>query len=42
MQIGFKYKYCNGFGKIYNYGLKHFNLNIMITDNIKARLKNIN
>src|SRR3989339_317431 len=22
MQMGFKYKYCNGFGRMYNYGLK--------------------
>ena len=23
--MGFKYKYYNSFGKLYNYGLKHFN-----------------
>jgi transposase InsO family protein len=42
MQIGFKYKYCNGFGRMYNYGLKHFNPNIMITTKAKQRLKILN
>lgn len=39
MKIGFKYKYCNGFGRIYNYGLKHFNPNCMITKEAKQREK---
>jgi len=42
MKIGFKYKYCNGFGKMYNYGLKHFNPNIMITNQAKERLRILN
>jgi len=42
MQIGFKYKYCNGFGKLYNYGLKHFNPYTMITDKAEERLRIIN
>ena len=39
MQIGFKYKHCNGFARLYNYGLKHFNPNNMITKQAKQRLK---
>lgn len=39
MQIGFKYYNCKGFGKMYNYGLKHFNPYIMITKEAKQRLK---
>ena len=39
MQIGFKYKHCNGFGRMYNYGLKHFNPNSMITKTAEQRLK---
>ena len=39
MQIGFKYKYCAGFGRMYNYGLKHFNPYIMITKQAKQRAK---
>jgi transposase InsO family protein len=42
MKIGFKYKYCNGYGKMYNYGLKHFNPYIMITDSVEERLKILN
>jgi len=42
MQIGFKYKYCNGFGRMYNYGLKHFNPYNMITKEAEIRLKIIN
>lgn len=42
MKIGFKYKYCNGFGRMYNYGLNHFNPNIMITKEAKTRLKILN
>ena len=42
MKIGFKYKYCNGFGRMYNYGLKHFNPYIMITDDAKERLRILN
>ena len=38
MQIGFKYKYCQGFGRLYNYGLKH-NPNNMITKTAENRLK---
>ncbi len=39
MQVGFKYKYCQGFDKMYNYGLKHFNPYTMITKKAKQRLK---
>lgn len=39
MIIGFKYKYCKGFGRMYNYGLKHFNPYIMITKQAETRLK---
>ena len=42
MQIKFKYKYCNGFGRMYNYGLKHFNPYTMITKKAKTRLKILN
>jgi hypothetical protein len=42
MQIGFKYKYCHGFGKVYNYGLKHFNPYTMITTKAETRLKILN
>ncbi|MFH1523318.1 MAG: integrase core domain-containing protein, partial [Patescibacteria group bacterium] len=42
MKIGFKYKHCPGFGRMYNYGLKHFNPNIMITDKAETRLKILN
>jgi len=42
MQMGFKYKYCNGFGRMYNYGLKHFNPNTMITKEAETRLKILN
>ena len=39
MQIGFKYYNCKGFGRLYNYGLKHFNPYNMITNEAKTRLK---
>lgn len=39
MQIGFKYHNCRGFGRLYNYGLKHFNPCTMITKEAKQRLK---
>ena len=39
MQIGFKYHNCRGFGRLYNYGLKHFNPYTMITKEAKQRLK---
>lgn len=42
MQIGFKYKYCKGFGRMYNYGLKHFNPYTMITTEAETRLKILN
>ena len=42
MNIGFKYKYCNGFGRMYNYGLKHFNPYTMITDKAEERLRILN
>ncbi len=41
MQIEFKYHNCHGFGKIYNYELKHFNPYIMITKKIRNQAKNI-
>jgi hypothetical protein len=37
MQIGFKYGHCRGFSRVYNYGLKHFNPSIMITDKAEER-----
>ena len=39
MQIGFKYKYCKGFGKLYEYSFKHAH---MITKEAKQRLKILN
>lgn len=42
MQIGFKYHNCQGYGKLYNYGLKHFNPNNMITNQAEERLRIIN
>ena len=42
MQIGFKFKYCHGFGKVYNYGLRHFNPYTMITTKAETRLKILN
>lgn len=39
MQIGFKYYGCQGFGRLYNYGLNHFNPNNMITKEAETRLK---
>jgi len=39
MQLGFKYGYCKGFSRLYNYGLKYFNPNNMITGEAKQRLK---
>lgn len=42
MQIGFKYHNCQGFGKLYNYGLKHFNPNNMITKEAEERLRILN
>ena len=39
MQIGFKYKYCAGFGRMYNYGFKYFNPNYMITKEAEQRRK---
>lgn len=38
MQIGFKYKYCKGFARLYNYGLKHYP-NHMITKEAEQRAK---
>ena len=38
MQLGFKYGHCKGFGKLYNYGLKHYP-NYMITKKAEERLK---
>jgi len=38
MKIGFKYKYCNGFGRLYNYGLRHYP-NYMITKQAEKRKK---
>lgn len=38
MKIGFKYKWCNGFGRWYDYCYKHNN-NHMITKQAKQRLK---
>jgi transposase InsO family protein len=42
MQIGFKYYNCQGFGRLYNYGLKHFNPNNMITKEAKERIRILN
>lgn len=42
MQIGFKFNNCKGFGRMYNYGLKYFNPNTMITDQAKERLRILN
>ena len=39
MQIGFKYKYCKGFGRLYEYSFKHTH---MITKEAKQRLKILN
>lgn len=39
MQIGFKYYGCKGFGTLYNYGLKHYPPNCMITKTAEQRLK---
>ena len=39
MQIGFKYKYCKGFGRLYEYSFKHTH---MITKEAKERLKILN
>ena len=39
MQLGFKYGHCKGFSRMYNYGLKHFNPNTMITDKAEERLR---
>lgn len=36
MKIGFKYKYCRGFGRLYEYSYKHTH---MITKQAKQRLK---
>jgi len=36
MQIGFKYKYCSGFGRLYEYGYKYTR---MITKEAEQRLK---
>ena len=38
MQLGFKYGYCQGFNRLYNYGLKH-NPNYMITKQAKKDQK---
>ena len=38
MQLGFKYGYCRGFSRLYNYGLK-YNPNYMITKEAKQRVK---
>lgn len=38
MKIGFKYYGCQGFGKLYNYGLKHYP-NYMITKEAEERLR---
>ncbi|PLX27096.1 hypothetical protein C0583_05120 [Candidatus Parcubacteria bacterium] len=42
MKIGFKYSNCQGFGRMYNYGLKHFNPYTMITDSAQEGLKILN
>src|SRR6056297_74100 len=42
MQIGFNYYHCKGFGRLYNYGLKHFNPYTMITDKAEERLRILN
>ncbi len=42
MQIGFNYHNCKGFARLYNYGLKHFNPENMITDKAETRLKILN
>lgn len=42
MQIGFKYHNCQGYGRLYNYGLKYFNPETMITDKAETRLKILN
>jgi transposase InsO family protein len=39
MQLGFKYGHCKGFSRMYNYGLRHFNPNNMITDKAEERLR---
>ncbi len=39
MQLGFKYGHLQGFSRIYNYGLKHFNPYNMITKESKQRVK---
>jgi len=39
MQFGFKYGHCKGFSSMYNYGLKHFNPNNMITNRAEERLR---
>jgi len=39
MQIGYKYKYCPGFGRLYGYAYKHTN---MITKEAEQRLKILN
>ena len=39
MQIGFQYKHYNGFARLYNYGLKHFNPNNMITKQAEKKVK---
>jgi len=36
MQVGFKFKYCHGFGKLYEYSFKHTH---MITKEAEQRLK---
>lgn len=42
MQLGFKYGHCKGFSRLYNYGLRHFNPNYMITKEAKQRVKILN
>lgn len=42
MQLSFKYGHCSGFNKLYNYGLRHFNSNNMITNTAEQRLKILN
>ncbi len=39
MQLGFKYGHLQGFNRMYNYGLKHFNPYNMITKEAKQRKK---
>jgi len=39
MQLGFKYGHCQGFNRMYNYGLKHFNPYNMITKEAKQRVR---